>query len=113
MHCISCRDRQDSGVFAFMSLGLVLVRVIAIQPDSVTPPRFSGHTDGPQTVGVGAPNEVRKAGQVVDPAIYRCHLQTYMSAVMLKLRNVLHQWCLCRQFVMLVLGKDGSLKVCT
>ncbi len=56
-----------------MSLGLVLIiliRVIAIQPDSLTPPRFSGHTDGAQTVGIGAPNEVRKAGKVVDPAIY-------------------------------------------
>ncbi len=53
-----------------MSLGLVLVRVIAIQPDSVAPPGFSGHTDSAQTVGIGAPNEVRKAGEVVDPAIY-------------------------------------------
>lgn len=53
-----------------MSLGLVLIRVIAIQPDSLTPPRFSGHTDGAQTVGIGAPNEVRKAGEIVDPAIY-------------------------------------------
>ena len=53
-----------------MSLGLVLVRVIAIQPDSVTPPRFSGHTNGAQTVGIGAPNEVRKAGEIVNPAIY-------------------------------------------
>ncbi len=70
MRCILCRDRQDTGVFAFMSLGLVLVRVIAIQADSLTPPRFSGHTDGAQTVGIDAPNEVRKAGEVVDPAIY-------------------------------------------
>lgn len=53
-----------------MSLGLVLVRVIAIQPNSVTPQRFSGHTNGPQTVGIDAPNEVRKAGEVVDSAIY-------------------------------------------
>ena len=53
-----------------MSLGLVLVRVIAIQADSLTPPRFSGQPNGPQTVGIDAPNEVRKAGQVVDPAVY-------------------------------------------
>lgn len=99
-------------MFYVLSLCLVLVRMIAIQPNSLTPPRFSGHTNGAQTVGIGATDEVRKAGEVVDILMSPARLHECCQVEAAECAPPMVS-LLFVQLVMLVLGKDGSLNLCT
>ena len=48
-----------------VSLRLVLIGVVPIQPDSLAPPPLSGYPNSAQTEGIGAAHKVWKAWEAV------------------------------------------------